>query len=110
MRLSAGLLFLAAYLFSAAPAAAETFTFSSPIAGDAVTTTVVLTPISAGVVEVSISIPPGQGDLLGFFGNRVTESQVGAMSVSGGNGLITDSQFQANKVTLVGPGNTLAPV
>ncbi|MGH9362234.1 MAG: hypothetical protein ACRD2T_09975, partial [Thermoanaerobaculia bacterium] len=73
-------LVLAALL--AAPAAgAVTYQFATPIAGDSVPVTVELTDVAPGTVAVSVSIPPGEGDLLGLFGNVSNESIVPGMAV-----------------------------
>jgi RHS repeat-associated protein len=63
----------------------------------------------AGGTEVTVSIPPGSGDLLGFFGNVVNESLVPGMGVSSG-GVVTQWQFRANQVWRVGFGNNMLPV
>jgi hypothetical protein len=92
-------------------AAAVAYTFSTPIAGDSVPVTLVLSdaPSSAGV-DVSISIPAGQGDLLGLFGNVSNEALVPGMGISDTSHIVTQSSFSANGVTKVGGGNTMEPI
>ena len=66
-------------IVAAAPSAASavTYVFSTPIAGDSVEATLTLTDAPGGDgVDITISIPPGEGDLLGLFGNVTTESML----------------------------------
>ncbi len=106
-------------LFGAAVASAATFTFQTSIPGNGgeVPVTVELTPVPGGdAVDVTVSIPPGSGDLLGFFGNLASsdlftdEDLAPEMSVSDPAGQITASQFAANAVSQVGSGNNVHPV
>ena len=92
-------------------AEAVAYTFSTPIAGDSVPVTLSLSdvPGNAGV-DVSISIPAGQGDLLGLFGNVSNEALIGGMAISDPSHIVTQSSFSANGVTKVGGGNTMEPV
>jgi hypothetical protein len=109
-RAIAGLL-LGLLLTAPTRAAAVTYRFATPISGDQVQVTVALTDApGGGAVDVTVSIPPGEGDLLGLFGNVADESLILAMGVEDPSGLITQWQFQANQVWKVGGGNTMAPV
>lgn len=107
-------LLAAALLILAAPAAALTFVFETPISGDDIPVTVVLADAAdaaeGDAVDVTVSIPPGSGDLLGLFGNVVDESLVPELVVADPTGMVTQWQFSANRVWKVGGGNTLAPV
>ncbi|MCP5057566.1 MAG: hypothetical protein GY937_12695 [bacterium] len=100
---------LAMALLASAPATAVTYAFSTPISGDSVDVTLSLTDVAGGV-QVDVSIPSGEGDLLGLFGNVTTESLVPGMGVTDPSGIVTQWQFQANKVWKVGGGNTMSPV
>jgi hypothetical protein len=92
-------------------AGAITFVASTPIAGDSVPVTVTLVDASGGNgVDVTVSIPAGQGDLLGFFGNATPETLVPSMAVVDASGLVTQWQFAANQVWKVGGGNVMSPV
>ncbi len=92
-------------------ASAITFVSSTPIAGDSVPVTVTLVDAPGGSgVDVTVSIPPGQGDLLGFFGNATPETLVPSMAVVDQAGLVTQWQFAANQVWKVGGGNVMSPV
>ncbi len=92
-------------------ALAVEYTFSTPIAGDSVPVTVLLTDAPAGAgVDVVVSIPAGQGDLLGLFGNTANEALVAGMGVSAASGIVTQSSFKANQVSKVGGGNVMNPV
>jgi hypothetical protein len=92
-------------------AEAVTYVSSTPIAGDSVAVTVTLTDVIGGnAVDVSVSIPTGQGDLLGFFGNVTPESILPQMGVTSASGIVTQWQFSANHVSKVGGGNVMNPV
>jgi len=62
------------------PAFAQTFQFDTPIAGDVVPVEIVLAEGAQGV-DVTISIEPGTGDLLGFFANLADETLLPSLSV-----------------------------
>src|SRR5512134_1574744 len=94
----------------AAPAGAVTYQFSTPIAGDAVPVTLGLQAVAGGT-EISVSIPPGAGDLLGVFGNVTPESLLSGMDVSDPDDVVTQWQIgPKNKVWKVGSGNVMTPV
>ena len=94
-----------------ARALAVTFVFNTPISGDSVSTTLTLNDVpGGGGVDVTVSIPAGQGDLLGLFGNVTQEAMLPSMTVESPDGLITQWQFSANNVVKVRSGNTMAPV
>lgn len=100
-------------LAASLPATAQTFTatFATPIAGDVVPVTVVLTDVPAGdAVDVTASIPAGAGDLLGLFGVLATEGLAAGMAVDDPSGVVTQYQFQPNEVWKVGGGNTMSPI
>jgi hypothetical protein len=102
---------LAAFLLSAGAASAVTYQFQTPIAGDTVPVTLQLTDVAGGnAVDVTVSIPAGQGDLLGLFGNVVSASVVPSMAVTSATGIVTQWQFLANQVWKVGSGNVMSPV
>ncbi|MEX2206810.1 MAG: hypothetical protein WEF50_11335 [Myxococcota bacterium] len=97
-------------LFGARPADAVTYAFSSPISGDSVQTTLTLTNAPGGNgVDITVSIPAGQGDLLGLFGNVTPETLVPQLSVPC-SGVVTQFQASKNKVSKVGAGNVMNPV
>jgi hypothetical protein len=97
-------------LVTAYPAAAITYQTSTPISGDVVPVTVSLSDVpGGGAVNVTVSIPQGDGDLLGFFGTVSNKSLVPQMSVTS-TGIVTQWQFAAGSVSKVGGGNTMAPV
>ena len=97
-------------LLSAYPAAAITYQTSTPISGDVVPVTVSLSDVpGGGAVNVTVSIPQGDGDLLGFFGTVSDKSLVPQMGVTS-TGIVTQWQFAAGSVSKVGGGNTMAPV
>ncbi len=97
-------------LFGARSADAVTYAFATPIAGDSVQATLTLTDAPGGNgVDITVSIPAGQGDLLGFFGNVTPETLVPQLSVPC-NGVVTQFQASANKVSKVGAGNVMNPV
>jgi len=107
MALSAGF----ACLWSASDASAITFVSSTPIAGDSVSVTVTVEDSPGGdALDVVVSIPDGAGDLLGLFGNAEPESLLAGLSVSDPQGVVTQSQFAANRVWKVGGGNVMSPV
>jgi len=98
-------------LLLAGSAQAVVFEFSTPISGDVVAVTLELEDVvGLDAVDVVVSIPPGEGDLLGVFGNVVDETIVPGMAVEDSTGLVTQWQFSANKVSKVGGGNTMAPI
>lgn len=102
---------LAAFLLSAGAASAVTYQFQTPIAGDTVPVTLQLTDVAGGnAVDVTVSIPAGQGDLLGLFGNVVSAGVVPSMAVTSATGIVTQWQFLANQVWKVGGGNVMSPV
>lgn len=93
------------------PASAVTFTFNTLISGDVVTVTVEFTDAPEGdAVDIALSIPPGDGDLLGLFGSVVDETLVPQLAVVDPSELITQWQFAADQVKKVGAGNTMLPV
>ena len=97
-------------LVVASAASAVTYQFATPIAGDSVPVTLEASDVAGGnAVDVTVSIPAGQGDLLGLFGNVVSSSVVPTMSATS-TGVVTQWQFQANQVWKVGAGNVLTPV
>ena len=102
-------LFLLTVLGLSAPAQALTFVFDTPISGDTVSVTVTLTDVAGGV-DIDVSIPSGEGDLLGIFGNVTDETLVPNLSVQDPVGVVTLSEFRANKVFKVGTGNVMTPV
>ncbi len=90
---------------------AATLNFDTPIVGNPVPVTVSIDDLSAGNgVAVHVSIPSGQGDLLGVFGNLSDESLAAQLSLNDTSGLITQWQFAANGVDRVGGGNNTLPV
>jgi hypothetical protein len=99
-----------ALVLAPAVAGAQTWTFSTPIAGDSVPVTVTLANAAGGGVDVTVSIAPGTGDLLGFFGNVVPETIIPSMGVTSAPGVVTQWQFLKNKVSKVGGGNVMTPV
>jgi hypothetical protein len=104
-------LLLAAAASFALPARADTWVFSTPIAGDPVQVTLTATDAPGGNgVDLTVSLAPGDGDLLGLFGNVTNEALLPSMGVSSPDGLITQWQFKANKVSKVGGGNVMNPV
>ena len=92
-----------------AQAQALTFVFDTPISGDTVSVTVTLTDVAGGV-DIDVSIPSGEGDLLGIFGNVTDETLVPNLSVQDPVGVVAQSEFRANKVFKVGTGNVMTPV
>ena len=105
------LLVFATLLLCAASARAETFVLQVPISGDVVAVTLeIVDAPGGGGVDFAVSVPPGEGDLLGLFGNVVDESLVGQLSVDNPTGILTQWQFKKNKVWKVGGGNVMAPV
>lgn len=107
-RLALALALLA--LLVASPALAVTYQFATPIAGDNVPVTLALTDLAGGV-EVTVSIPPGTGDLLGVFGSTTNEAGLSGMAVTSPSGVVTQWQFgPANGVWKVGGGNVMSPV
>lgn len=97
----------------ALPATADSVTFvaSTPIAGDSVPVTVTLADApEPDAVEISVSIAPGSGDLLGLFGNVVPESLVPGLTVVDATGVVTQWQAGPNQVWKVGGGNVMSPV
>ncbi|MBM4335598.1 MAG: hypothetical protein FJ108_06755 [Deltaproteobacteria bacterium] len=104
-------LLLALGALSPRPAVAVEYTFGTPIAGDSVPVTLSLSDAPGNVgVDVVVSIPAGQGDLLGLFGNVANEALVPLMVISDPSGIVTQSSFNANKVWKVGGGNVMNPV
>jgi hypothetical protein len=87
---------------------AQTFQFQTPIAGDTVPVTVDLVQVPTGV-QVTVSIEPGSGDLLGFFANVNDERLLPALDVLDPSGVVRASQFKANAVSKVGGGNNVLP-
>jgi hypothetical protein len=103
-------LFVALAACLLAPAArAIVYSFDTPISGDPVVVEVELADAPGGV-DVTVSIPPGEGDLLGFFANLVDESVVPELGIEDASGIVSQWQFAANKVWKVGGGNSMAPV
>lgn len=101
---------IALSLLCARTAAAVTYLFATRIAGDTVPTSVMLTDTQFGdAVDITISIPAGQGDLLGFFGNVTPETLVPQLRIEC-SGVVTQFQANTNKVSKVGPGNVMTPV
>ena len=96
--------------YFASPAFAVTYQFATPIAGDSVVVTLELEAVAGGT-ELTVSIPPGAGDLLGVFGNVTPESLLSGMDVSDPNDVVTQWQIgPKNKVWKVGSGNVMSPV
>ena len=89
-------------------APAVQYIFQTPISGDEVPVTLTLENVADGV-QVDISIPAGEGDLLGFFGNLSDESLVASLSVNDPSGIVTSQFFDVNSVTMGGGGNNVLP-
>ncbi len=93
------------------PASAATFTFQTPISGDVVPVTLTVSDAPGGnAVDVGVRIPPGEGDLLGLFGNLTDETLLPLIAVSDGSGVVAQSLFAANQVKQLGTGNNVLPV
>ena len=102
---------VASLLAFATTSRAETFVLQVPISGDVVAVTLeIVDAPGGGGVDFDVSVPSGEGDLLGLFGNVVDESLVGQLSVDNPTGILTQWQFKKNKVWKVGGGNVMAPV
>jgi hypothetical protein len=96
-------------LLASARASAVVLTSSWPIIGGSIPVTLTLTDVAAGnAVEITVSIPEGEGDILGLFGNVVNESLVPQLDAVGS--LVTQEQYAANQVYKVGGGNEMTPV
>ena len=102
-------LFAAALCSVASSATALTYDLTTLISGDTVAVTLELTDTAQGVL-VTVSVPSGEGDLRGVFGNVGEESLVGGMGILDPNGVVTQWKFSANKVHKVGAGNKTNPV
>jgi hypothetical protein len=95
----------------ASTANAVTLTSSYPFIGDSVPVTMTLTDVAGGsAVEITVSIPQGEGDILGLFGNVTNEALVPSMGTVSPDGLVTQQQYAANQVWKVGGGNDMDPV
>jgi len=102
---------LLSFVLVAAQARAETFVLQVPISGDVVAVTLeIVDAPGGGGVDFDVSVPPGEGDLLGLFGNVVDESLVDQLTVDNPTGILTQWQFKKDKVWKVGGGNVMAPV
>jgi len=104
-----GALAMLAFLALVRPAGSAVLHFDTPISGDVVPVTVELRDGTEGV-EVALSIPAGEGDLLGLFGNVGDESLLSSLGIADPTAIVTQWQIRANRVWKVGGGNTLAPV
>jgi hypothetical protein len=100
-----------ASLLAARPAGAVTLVFSTPIRGDSVSVTATIADAAGGdAVDVELSIPAGEGELLGLFANVVQASLVAKLRVEAEPGVVADSRFALDAVGALGPGNTMAPL
>jgi hypothetical protein len=92
-------------------AGAVTYLIETPIAGDTIPVTFEILDAPGGNgVDLSVSIPSGEGELLGVFGNVVTPSLLGAMTLADPTDVVAQWQFQKDQVWKVGSGNTMTPV
>jgi hypothetical protein len=89
-------------------AAAQEFFSNSPISGDPVPVTVTISGDETAS-EVSVSIPPGSGDLLGFFANCSDERALARAEVDDPSDVVSLAEFRANAVVQVGNGNNVRP-
>lgn len=93
------------------PSHAVTLEFETTISGDPVPVIVELTEVEgAGAVDVRLAIPPGSGDLLGFFGNVLDEDVLGSLTITDTAGLVRDVTVAPDGVRRAGPGNNVQPV
>ncbi len=104
----AALVFLLAALLTR-PALAVTYVFDDVFDGDVVAVTLTLTDVAPEQVEIHVSVAPGDGDILGVFGNVPGDDVVPTLVVEDVSGDLTQWQFKANGVSKVGGGNTMAP-
>lgn len=96
-------------LIGSTRASAVVLTSSWPIIGGSIPVTLTLTDVAAGnAVEITVSIPEGEGDILGLFGNLVNESLAPQLDAVGS--IVTQEQYAANQVYKVGGGNEMTPV
>lgn len=110
-RLRIFLLVLVALVVATSAQAEFVIVFDTPISDDPVDATVTLSDrVGGDGVDVSISIPPGAGDLLGLFGNVADASLVDQLAIDDPGGIVTQWQFAADGVWKVGGGNTMSPV
>jgi len=101
---------LAGHLLSVPAARAVVYEFDTSISSsDQVLVTMILLDAPEGsAVNIQVSIPSGEGDILGVFGNVLDEAIVPTIRVDH-DGAITQSSFTANAVWKVGGGNNLNP-
>jgi hypothetical protein len=80
-------------------AGAVTYLIETPIAGDTIPVTFEILDAPGGNgVDLSVSIPSGEGELLGVFGNVVTPSLLGAMTLADPTDVVAQWQFQKDQV------------
>jgi hypothetical protein len=61
-------------------------------------TVTLISDASGNAIEITVSLPPSRGDLLGFFGDLTDEGPIPSMGVYDPAGLVTDQPFAANAV------------
>lgn len=61
-------------------------------------------------MDVTVSIEPGSGDVLGLFGNVAHEALLSSLALEDPAEVVTQWQIRANGVSKVGGGNSMAPV
>ncbi|MDJ0852191.1 MAG: CARDB domain-containing protein [Myxococcota bacterium] len=77
---------------------------------DVVLVTLTLREPAADTVAFTVSIPAGEGDLLGFFGNVEDETLVSQLALNDPEGQVAASRFDVDDVDRVGSGNDVEPV
>lgn len=96
------------FLVAANRAVATVVELSRPFSGDAVPVRVELDDRAApNAVEISVSIEPGTGSLLGMFGNVADESLLSNTVIRDVSGHLSQWKLEANGVSHVGSWNNM---